>query len=129
MTSFIRPSSRAAMFGLALSLAATAPVIAASQDEADLKHARALSNAFRAAARKLDPCVVSIVSIDKAPYSAESGAGQGGQQMPEMPEEFRRFFPNMPGAPDAPQQRGGRMPPRMGEGTGVIIDKAGVKVE
>ena len=128
MSSFIRPSSRAAMFGLALSLAATAPVLATSQDEADLKHARALSNAFRTAARKLDPSVVSIVSIDKAPYSAESGAGQGGQQMPEMPEEFRRFFPNMPGAPDAPQQRGGRMPPRMGEGTGVIIDKAGVIV-
>lgn len=128
MSNFIRPSSRAAMFGLALSFAATAPVLATSRDEADLKHARALSNAFRTAARKLDPSVVSIVSIDKAPYSAESGAGQGGQQMPEMPEEFRRFFPNMPGAPDAPQQRGGRMPARMGEGTGVIIDKAGVIV-
>ena len=37
MSSFIRPSSRAAMFGLALSLAATAPVLATSQDEADLK--------------------------------------------------------------------------------------------
>ncbi|MBM4111514.1 MAG: PDZ domain-containing protein [Phycisphaerae bacterium] len=128
MFSFIRPSSHAAAFGLALSLVATAPTFSASQDEADLKHARALSNAFRAAAQKLDPSVVSIVSIDKAPYSTDAGAPPGGQQMPEMPEEFRRFFPNMPGAPDAPQQRGGRMPPRMGEGTGVIIDKSGVIV-
>ncbi|MBM4052882.1 MAG: PDZ domain-containing protein [Planctomycetes bacterium] len=128
MPSFIRLSSRTAMFGLALSLAATAPVLAATRDEADQKHARALSNAFRTAARKLDPSVVSIVSIDKPPYSADSNGGQGGPQMPEIPEEFRRFFPNMPGMPNAPQQRGGRMPPRMGEGTGVIVDKTGVIV-
>ncbi len=121
---------RLGLVGLSAALAAVTPVWAGTQDETDLRHARALSNAFRGAARKLDPSVVNIRSIDTAPYNDEFGAGEGGglpmPGMPDMPDEFRRFFPNMPGAPN--QQRQGRMPPRVGEGTGVIIDAAGIIV-
>ncbi|MBL9000722.1 MAG: Do family serine endopeptidase [Phycisphaerae bacterium] len=117
---------RAALLALTLAIAAGGPVGLASagedaaaraKDAAAIDVATSLSAAFRSAAARIDPSVVSIMVTKKA----ESPMMVGG---PELPEEFKRFFGGrLPGAQLPSQPRS--MPKARGEGSGVIVSDDG----
>jgi len=104
------------------------PTTAVAQDETDesvLRHARSLSRAFRLAASKASPSVVTVVG--KAP-AIEFGEG-------DAPDIFRdpRFRELLP--EDVPEElrerlrvpEGFRLPPQPNSvGSGVIIDASGI---
>jgi serine protease Do len=94
-----------------------AAMAARAQDDAQaLEHARGLSRAFRAAAKKVVPTVVVIKTSGEAPQRGQRP--RGGNPFRGTP--FEEFFPE-----DAP---GLNVPfsPAPGLGSGVIIDPAGV---
>ena len=115
---------------LAVAAAATLPKDA-DQDRpaATAGYAKSLSQAFREAAKEVQPSVV-LVRADAAMPVHWNGRGEMPKgQMRENPfegtpfgnmPELKRFFEQMP---DMPQQPHGG---QSGIGTGVIIDKAGV---
>ena len=121
-----RSSWRIVTPALALALAAGGlfgPVAGAADDKssAPIDVANALSTAFRSAAARIDPSVVSIM-VTKAAQTSPVALGND-----RMPEEFRRFFDQMsPGRTPGPN--GGRAPsaPKAhGEGSGVIVSEDG----
>jgi serine protease Do len=73
----------------------------------DTDAARALSGAFRNAARSTMPAVV-FIQVEKS---------AGASERPQVPAPFRFFF----GPPGEEQER----PPQQGAGSGFIIDEAG----
>lgn len=79
--------------------------------------ARALSNAFAAAAKALRPSVVRI-DVESGPPRVASRGGRGPSPMPrDLPRLFEHFFEIEPG--DATPT------PRRGTGSGVVIDTSG----
>jgi S1-C subfamily serine protease len=92
-------------------------------DEQAQQHATALSKAFRSAAEKTVPTVVTIEA--KASRANVANRGPRGQQfrgtpLEEMiPEELREFLERGEG-------QGFSMPPRQSMGSGVIIDPSGL---
>ncbi|MCA9236510.1 MAG: Do family serine endopeptidase [Planctomycetales bacterium] len=106
-----------------------ATAASAGQIAADVASAKSLSTAFRAAAEKVLPAVVTIetrVSADQVVNSTDPGASDPfGERNPLEGTPFEDLFKNMPNS--GPQ--GFRSPPRsdqVGLGSGVIIDPAGV---
>lgn len=87
----------------------------------NLSHANSLSQAFRSASNRVLPAVVTI-RTEMNVQNVDMGADDG-----EIPEAlrndpfFRRFFEDLPDAP----RRGPRQP-RLGMGSGVIIDADGL---
>ena len=89
--------------------------LGAESSSADPSIARALSNAFRAAADRALPAVVQVTTERSAQIAS------GRQQ--QIPEDFYRFFGfEGPGPAPAP------MPPETGMGSGVIFDPSGLIV-
>jgi serine protease Do len=99
-----------------------------------LGHANALSKAFRHAAEHATPSVVVVRSETKAKRPpADRGPQRRGRdnarENPFKGTPFEDFFRDgMPEGFDLEGQRGpeGRMPPRSGVGSGVIVDAAGL---
>jgi len=87
----------------------------ASGQEAAQVHAKALSQAFRTAAERASPSVVTIVATTKL-------SDQRLEQMQELLEDprFRRLFPNGQPPMPFPEQEGTQV------GSGVIIDPSGI---
>ena len=90
-----------------------------------LRHAQALSEAFKEVARAVSPTVVNIRATQQRQISQSIDEGER-RQMPDSDEEFfRRFFGDQfrefRFGPDAPMQP----MPRIGEGTGVVIREDG----
>jgi serine protease Do len=99
-------------------------------------HANALSDAFRFAADKAMPAIVTIqhrtepqkVAVQRGERPRNEGRGEGRSQG-ELPDEllndpfFRRFFEGVPDLPDLREMpRGGAQ----SAGSGVIIDRSGL---
>ncbi len=121
---------RSAALLLALPMLVAGPANAARAEEppaAALDHANALSRAFRNAAGKATPSVVVVRSETKARNVTAPGGGRrprGGNPFEGTP--FEDFFRDgMPEGFDF-NGPGGRMPPRSGVGSGVIVDAAGI---
>lgn len=94
----------------------TYPTASAQDDAEALEHARGLSRAFRAAAKKVVPTVVVIKTSGEAPRQRQRS--RGGNPFRGTP--FEDFFrDDMPGV-DVP------FAPAPGLGSGVIIDPSGV---
>jgi serine protease Do len=102
-----------------------------SQEAKD--YAKSLSKAFREAAEKVLPAVVTIeVKPEVAERPSRPGRSPGGDEEESDPfdelfrrsPELRRFFGEMP---PMPRGRGFGMPqPIMGFGSGVVIDPSGI---
>ncbi len=117
-----------AVAGLAGASAVSGHVAATDEQvEQSLTHANSLSSAFRAAADRVSPAVVTIRTM---PADVEQVSGPDTRQFDNgLPDElkdhpfFKRFFE---GSPEGRQQLPG--PPRSGggQGSGVIIDSAGI---
>jgi serine protease Do len=126
---------KAVAVAILLASGGTAALLAQSKESAQyparvpaetLRHAQALSEAFKEVSRSVSPSVVNIRSTQqRQPRVQEQG---DPRQQPESPfddELFRRFFgdefrefrfgPQMPSQPM----------PRVGEGTGVVIREDG----
>jgi len=99
-----------------------APLTQAEQE--NLAHANSLSKAFRSAANRVLPAVVTITTDIRQEQVMHRGNGGNGQVPDALKNDpfFRRFFEDMP---EGPQQspRGGV---RQGMGSGVIIDPSGI---
>ena len=98
-----------------------------AQVQQSLTHANSLSAAFRAAANRVTPAVVTIRTV---PGNGEQISGTDSQQFDHgLPDElrdhpfFKRFFDGVPEDrrrfPGPPRQGGG-------QGSGVVIDAAGI---
>ncbi len=103
------------------------PTATTSSGAAD--YAKSLSRAFREAADRVLPSVVTIQNRPAVPERTETPRGQPGDEMFETPfddlfrqhPDLRRFFGEMPrGMPRGPR---GEI---IGSGSGVIIDPSGV---
>lgn len=92
-----------------------------AEEQENLAHANSLSKAFRSAADRALPAVVTI----RTEVRQEQVMNRGNGEIPDALRNdpfFRRFFENMPEmTPQAP--RGGI---RQGMGSGVIIDPSGI---
>ena len=86
-----------------------------------LAKAESLSRAFRAAAKRVIPTVVKVISTTN-PRVAEEDQGDSLRENPFKGTPFEDFFDNdsVPGF-----RFRYRMPPRQGLGSGVIVDPAG----
>jgi serine protease Do len=96
-----------------------------------MSHATALSKAFRTAAERATPSVVVVRSETKARKAARSpkrgGDDRGGAENPFKGTPFEDFFRDgMPEGFEFNAPEGGRMPPRSGVGSGVIVDASGL---
>jgi serine protease Do len=105
----------AALLALAATIAiAPSSVLGQDQDKQSpvpreqLRQAFALSDAFRAVSKSVGPSVVSIRSTQRM----DLGNGPG-QRLPMEEELLRRFFGQVPDMQE--------LPPRIGQGSGVIV--------
>ncbi len=102
-----------------------APALAADPAPGDpVAAANALSRAFRSAAGKATPSVVVVRSETKARNVTSNGNGRGRMDNPFRGTPFEDFFRD--GMPEGFGAPNGRMPPRSGIGSGVIVDAAGI---
>ncbi len=102
-----------------------APALAADPAPGDpVAAANALSRAFRSAAGKATPSVVVVRSETKARNVTANGNGRGRMDNPFRGTPFEDFFRD--GMPEGFGGPNGRMPPRSGIGSGVIVDAAGI---
>ena len=118
--------------GISGVLTAQTPGPAISPADPDLKHATALSEAFRQSAERVLPAVVSIQN-EARPRTVQrvrpnqEGTPRGRRQLPEGFEDLdpflRRFFEDVPNV-----EQFDEMPsiPRQSAGSGVIIDPSGI---
>ncbi len=81
-----------------------------SSSNDELHYARSLSRAFREVAKRVGPSVVSITTIDRAPFSSEFGRSNPNTS-PESPRTPRNTRPQGE---------------RRGEGTGIVYSEAGL---
>ena len=102
----------------ALATAKPAPPVPPS----DIAAARALSDAFNAAAERVRPAVVSIYSEKMVRLPSFEWSFPFGEDSP-----FRRFFDQPQDGQRSPRQRGTRehRVPQRGLGSGIIVDKEG----
>ncbi|HWC89181.1 MAG TPA: Do family serine endopeptidase [Pirellulales bacterium] len=138
----VSPARRAlAVLGLAAVVAIGATVrqqVTSAQDPggkpvpAEKKHAKGLSEVFRAASEKIVPAVVTIETRTK-PQPIENhrqhGHGDMHQENPFKGTPFEDFFKDNPSFGfRMPGEGGGRQftPRHEGTGSGVIIDKSGL---
>ena len=107
------------------------PPLTASEEQA-LSQANALSQAFRAAADRALPAVVSIQHTIAAKVVKRDGLTRGkspfgNRQMPPGMEDlnplFKRFFEELPNGEGMPDMES---PAQASSGSGVIIDAAGI---
>ena len=96
--------------------------VRAEEDQGAAK-AKSLSKAFRTAAHKVIPTVVKITSVSKAKHIDELPGRTPGEN-PFKGTPLEDFF-NGEDLPPSTQFHG-RIPPRMGVGSGVIIDPKGI---
>ncbi len=102
-----------------------APALAADPAPGDpVAAANALSRAFRSAAGKATPSVVVVRSETKARNVTANGNGRGRMDNPFRGTPFEDFFRD--GMPEGFGGPNGRIPPRSGIGSGVIVDAAGI---
>jgi serine protease Do len=91
------------------------------QEQANLEHANSLSRAFRTAANRVLPAVVTIQTEVRQQQAANRQAPGGIPEQFRNDPFFRRFFEDLPeGLERIPR------PPRQGMGSGVIIDPSGL---
>ena len=110
----------AASSGCGRATAAPAPAPAAITPKTERPaEARALSNAFAAAAKALRPSVVRIDVESGPPMTANRGGGRGAPN--DVPDIFRRFFEGDPS--DGPGMPPGAV--RRGTGSGIMLSTAG----
>ena len=127
VTSSRRRFSVAAALLAAAILSLTLPVVTMAADPAaadPVAAANALSRAFRDAAGKATPSVVVVRSETKARNVTSNGNGQGRMDNPFRGTPFEDFFRD--GMPEGFGAPNGRMPPRSGIGSGVIVDASGI---
>ena len=127
VTSSRRRFSVAAALLAAATLSLTLPAVTMAADPAaadPVAAANALSRAFRDAAGKATPSVVVVRSETKARNVTSNGNGQGRMDNPFRGTPFEDFFRD--GMPEGFGAPNGRMPPRSGIGSGVIVDASGI---
>lgn len=127
VTSSHRRFSVAAALLAAATLSLTLPPVTIAADPAaadPVAAANALSRAFRNAAGKATPSVVVVRSETKARNVTSNGNGQGRMDNPFRGTPFEDFFRD--GMPEGFGAPNGRMPPRSGIGSGVIVDASGI---
>jgi len=127
VTSNRRRFSVAAALLAAATLSLTLPAVTMAADPAaadPVAAANALSRAFRDAAGKATPSVVVVRSETKARNVTSNGNGQGRMDNPFRGTPFEDFFRD--GMPEGFGAPNGRMPPRSGIGSGVIVDASGI---
>ena len=127
VTSNRRRFSVAAALLAAATLSLTLPAVTIAADPAaadPVAAANALSRAFRDAAGKATPSVVVVRSETKARNVTSNGNGQGRMDNPFRGTPFEDFFRD--GMPEGFGAPNGRMPPRSGIGSGVIVDASGI---
>src|SRR3972149_8563149 len=96
---------------------------ARAQEEEGVAKAKSLSRAFRAAAHKVIPTVVKIKTVSKA-KQVEGTSDRMPDKNPFEGTPFEDFFN---GEDFPPRFRfHGQIPPRMGVGSGLIIDPSGI---
>jgi serine protease Do len=96
---------------------------AGAQEEGGVEKAKSLSRAFRAAAHKVIPTVVKIKTITKPKPEGNTPSRMQGIN-PFQGTPFEDFFNG--DEPPSGLQFHGRIPLRMGVGSGVIIDPSGI---
>ncbi len=96
---------------------------ARAEEEEDAAKAKSLSKAFRTAAKRVIPTVVKIKSISKE-KRVEGLTGERSGTNPLQGTPFEDFFDGEDLPPGLRFQ--GKIPPRMGVGSGVIIDSSGI---
>ena len=100
---------------------------AIAQEATGVENAKSLSQAFRTVAKKTVPTVVKIHALTKAKTINAAQGGEGEEINPFKGSPFEEFFKDQPGRPGFRfQVPNGRIPPRQGVGSGVIIDPKGV---
>ena len=107
--------------GLTLTIPATTVGQDAAAEEETLAHAMSLSRAFRRAAQRVTPSVVTIISRVNPPPVAQ-GEGEEDEAMEGVPPEFQEFFKKH-GGMNRYRRFGG---PQRGMGSGVIIGEGGL---
>lgn len=111
----------------ALALAAAVSVVRGDDPQAAVAHANALSAAFRHAAEVATPSVVVVRSQSK-PKGRQGRNQRGRGDNPLKGTPFEDMFPD--GLPEGFEFRSpeGGSGPRMGTGSGVIVDAAGIVI-
>lgn len=111
----------------ALALAAAVSGVRGDDPQAAVAHANALSAAFRHAAEVATPSVVVVRSQSK-PKGRQGRNQRGRGDNPLKGTPFEDMFPD--GLPDGFEFRSpeGGSGPRMGTGSGVIVDAAGIVI-
>ena len=111
---------------MAALLGGVGPVSAATSQPPALAAAKALSQAFREAAKAVQPAVVMIKSEPAIPVKLESKT-PGGDDEPSMDDGLGNQFPGMPDLrkffKDQPQSPGHG---QASMGSGLVIDKSGL---
>ena len=108
---------------IALSMSILVTSVGAQENNNAVQHAKALSRAFRQAAEKATPSVVTIVAQVKTPQIAENGdLLKDPPSRDVVPEGDTLFDPSQNATPEEESERGFEYQ----IGSGVVIDAAGI---